>query len=605
MTISQELAALIARRSSENAGETFVTEPDTGRSLTFGELAASCRNLQAALTPFGFSGDEPVLLLFHNGIPAAASLLGVMSGGGTALPANPDATASELEFLRSHSGARFALTANEMADGLRRKFPAGTRIETLTEDTALLRFPGEAKPSDVKEDKPALLLYTSGSTGVPKGVPLSARNLLAECANIAAAHRMTPGDKALCVLPLHHVNGLVITLLTPLFVGFEVVMPARFSASRFWDWVLRHRVSWFSAVPTIFAILLGNPIPDKGKLSFLRFSRSASAALPAAVLWEFERLTGVPLIESYGISEGGSQIFSNPLPPSRRKAGSVGLPFGNEARVVLPDGEDAPVGVVGEVIVRGDNIAARYFRNPDATRESFRDGWFFTGDLGQFDEEGYLFLQGRRKELINRAGEMISPREIDEVLHRFPGVELAAAVGVPDRLFGEEVVAFVKMRDKSLPPDAAMRAFCGESLSPFKIPRRIYGMDEFPKASNGKIQRSKLVDRYLSLPLEERLPEQTASGRKPKRRIGKSGRRYTIDMDFDACKACGYCALVCTKKVFEQGTAINGMGYTPYRAEAPGACNGCRLCFFVCPDFCLEVEEAQEAREVQDAEAVQ
>jgi acyl-CoA synthetase (AMP-forming)/AMP-acid ligase II len=510
MTILQELAILVARRSSENAGRTFITEPDTERTLTFEGLAASIHALASALAPYGY-GSEPVMLLFHNGIPAAIGILGIMSSGGTAFPVNPELTAPELEFLLRHSGVRFALAANELVGDLRQKFPAGTRVDALTEDMALLRLPGDAEPPCI-EGIPALLLYTSGSTGTPKGVPLSARNLLAECANIAAAHQLTPSDKALCVLPLHHINGLVVTLLTPFFVGFEVIMPARFSASRFWDWVLRHRVSWFSAVSTIFAILLSNPMPDKERLSFLRFSRSASAALPEAVLWEFEHRTAVPLIESYGLSEGGSQIFSNPLPPLRRKAGSVGLPFGNEARVVLPDGRDAPTGVVGEVAVRGGNIAAGYLRNPAATGESFRDGWFFTGDLGRFDEEGYLFLQGRRKELINRAGEMISPREIDEVLYRFPGVELAAAVGVPDTLYGEEVVAFIRMRDGTLPPDTAVREFCSEFLSKFKIPRRIYGMDEFPKGPNGKIQRLKLVDRYLSLPLEERLPEHSAIG---------------------------------------------------------------------------------------------
>jgi acyl-CoA synthetase (AMP-forming)/AMP-acid ligase II len=502
----REWNALIARRSSEDAGKTFISEPDTGRRMTFGGLAPSIRSFQAALAARGFPGGETAMLLFRNGIPAATAILGILSGGGTVLPANPEATAPELEFLLGHSGADFALAAGELAGSLEQKFPGGTRAEALTADITLLRLPGRAKPSSAGA-KPALLLYTSGSTGLPKGVPLSARNLFAECSNISAAHKLAPGDKALCVLPLHHVNGLVVTLLTPLYAGFEVVMPARFSASRFWGWVLGHRVSWFSAVPTIFAILLSRPMPDKDKLSFLRFSRSASAALPEAVLREFEGKTAVPLIESYGISEGGSQIFSNPLPPSPRKAGSVGLPFGNEARIVLPDGRDAPVGVAGEVAVKGENIAAGYWGNPQATRESFRDGWFFTGDLGLLDEDGYLFLRGRRKELINRAGEMISPREIDEALHRFPGVELAAAVGVPNALYGEEVIAFVRMRDGTPPPDASIRGFCGGLLSGFKIPRRIYRMDEFPEGPNGKIQRLKLVERYLSLPLEERLPE--------------------------------------------------------------------------------------------------
>jgi acyl-CoA synthetase (AMP-forming)/AMP-acid ligase II len=211
----------------------------------------------------------------------------------------------------------------------------------------------------------------------------------------------------------------------------------------------------------------------------------------------------VPLIESYGITEGGSQITSNPLPPRVRKPLSVGVPFGNEIRVLQKDGSPAPPGITGEVTVRGPNIAGAYYRNAEASAESFRGGWFFTGDLGFFDEEGYLFLQGRSKELINRAGEMISPREIDEVLYQIPGVELAAAVGVPHKLYGEEVVAFVKTREGESLAENTILSFLAERLIAFKTPKRIFYTDDFPKGPSGKIQRLKLVDRFLALPEED------------------------------------------------------------------------------------------------------
>jgi len=188
---------------------------------------------------------------------------------------------------------------------------------------------------------------------------------------------------------------------------------------------------------------------------------------------------------------------------------------------------------------------------------------------------------------------MISPREIDETLHRFPGVELAAAVGVPDSLYGEEVVAFVKMRGGGLPPEAAIREFCAGRLSGFKIPRRIYGLEEFPKGPSGKIQRLKLVGVYQSLPAGERLPERAPAVRKPRRK--GAGKSWTVDLDPRACKSCGYCATVCAKDVFAPGEAINDLGYAPYVAARPEACNGCGLCFFVCPDFCLEIGEAEFA----------
>jgi acyl-CoA synthetase (AMP-forming)/AMP-acid ligase II len=426
---------VIALRAEEDGERVFLLEPDTDRTLRFGELERSVRVVSRGLTASGFHRGDRVALLFPNGIQASLAFLSVVAGDGVAVPVNPGSTARELLFLLEDAEARFVLTSETLAPELEKKFPGLSGPVTLEGGLALYTHASWETHGTLARDT-ALLLYTSGTTGAPKGVPLTHRNLLAECAHIRRAHRLVKEDTALCLLPLYHINGLVVTLLTPLFVGLEVVMPPRFSAGRLWDWVRKRRVTWFSAVPTIYSILLGGPMPDPGELTGLRFARSASSALPEAVLREFERRTGVPVIESYGISEGGSQIASNPLPPAVRKTGSVGLPFGNEIRVVCADGGDAPAGVTGEVAVRGENITAAYYKNPRATEESFREGWFFTGDLGFLDADGYLFLQGRKKELINRAGEMISPREIDEVLYRYPGVELAVAVGVPHALYG-------------------------------------------------------------------------------------------------------------------------------------------------------------------------
>jgi long-subunit acyl-CoA synthetase (AMP-forming)/NAD-dependent dihydropyrimidine dehydrogenase PreA subunit len=258
------------------------------------------------------------------------------------------------------------------------------------------------------------------------------------------------------------------------------------------------------------------------------------------------------------------------------------LPSGNEVQVISQDGRPAPVGEAGEVAVRGKNIAAAYFKNPRATKESFREGWFFTGDIGCFDAQGYLFLQGRIKELINRAGEMISPREIDEVLFSYPGVKLAAAVGVPHALYGEEVVAFVQMRSGEALRENKIIAFCAEKLSAVKIPKRIYATDNFPKGPSGKIQRLKLRNLYLDFPESERVPERRVELQK---HIG----RYDIHLDQEACKACGYCRMICPKGVYAQEVVLNKKGYKAFRAEYPENCVGCLCCFYLCPDFCLEV----------------
>ncbi|MDR2826136.1 MAG: AMP-binding protein [Deltaproteobacteria bacterium] len=580
---------LITLRAAEEGQRSFITEPESGRALSFAELEKDTKVLLSGLRERGFRPGDRVALIFHNSISASLALLSVIASGGVAVPINPANTAVELSFLLQNSGARFVFTSPDLALELEQKIAISDGNSTLREGLVLYTARAFADAAGAREEKEealppdlALLLYTSGTTGVPKGVMLTQGNLLAECAHIRLAHRLTKEDKVLCLLPLYHINGLVVTLLTPLFTGLEVVMPLRFSAGRFWEWVRLHQPTWFSAVPTIYSILLSNPFPERAALRSLRFARSASSALPEAVLAEFERRTGVPLIESYGISEGGSQITSNPLPPELRKPGSVGLPFGNEVQVTGQDGRPVPPGVEGEVAVRGKNIAVAYFKNPEATRASFRKDWFFTGDLGSFDAQGYLFLRGRIKELINRAGEMISPREIDEVLFSYPGVELAAAVGVPHALYGEEVVAFVQMRAGEPLREKEIMAFCAEKLSAVKIPRRIYATDNFPKGPSGKIQRLKLRNIYLDFPESERVPERNAG---PRQQAGS----YDIHLDQDACKACGYCRMICPKGVYAQGGFLNKKGYKAFRAEYPENCVGCLRCFYLCPDFCLEV----------------
>lgn len=509
----KNLGELVELRAKEDGNRTFLSEPE-GKTLSFGELGRAVGDVSQNLKRLGLRKKDRVALAFHNGIGASVAFLSAVAGGGVAVPLNPESASREMEFLLKNSGARFLLAADSLGEALEKKLPEGVKegvkVETIASGPVrMLLFAlssggrdGE-KEDDLPEDT-ALLLYTSGTTGAPKGVVLTHGNLIAECVNIQEAHQLTGEDKVLCLLPLHHVNGLVVTLLTPLFVGHEVVMPPRFSAHSFWRWAASHRVTWFSAVPTIYSILLSRG-EEAAETCRLRFARSASSALPEAVLREFEERYGVPVIESYGISEGGSQITSNPLPPAPHKAGSVGIPFGSEIKIVLEDGSEAPPGIVGEVAVRGANIAGGYFKNPEATAAQFRDSWFFTGDLGRFDEDGYLFLQGRKKELINRAGEMISPREIDEVLYLCPGVELAAAVGVPHSLYGEEVVAFVRFREGAAFSEEDVKAFCRNRLSAFKIPRRIYPAEEFPRGPSGKIQRLRLVERYLNLPEAERL----------------------------------------------------------------------------------------------------
>jgi acyl-CoA synthetase (AMP-forming)/AMP-acid ligase II len=327
---------------------------------------------------------------------------------------------------------------------------------------------------------------------------LTQENLIAEASFIHAAHELTEDDTVLCVLPYFHINGLMVTLITPIYAGITIILPEKFSASKFWSWISEYRTSWFSAVTAIYSIIV-DKLPPEFDLSSLKFARSASSALPIALLQAFEQKTGVPIIESLGISEGGSQITTNPRPPKTCKPGSVGLPFGNKIRVIDSIGNILPPLKSGEVIVQGANICKGYYNKPKETCASFIDGWFHTGDIGWIDQEGYLFLEGRIKELINRAGEKFSPKEVDEVLYQLPQIESAAAVGVPHKLYGEEIVAYVKLREGQRLPPEEIQAYCKGKLADFKVPKQIFFVDDFPKGPSGKIQRLKLTESYNSI----------------------------------------------------------------------------------------------------------
>lgn len=496
------LVEKLEQQASRFGEKVFMESPETGDTVTFEELRNECRWFQKKLLENGAVKQERIILFLENGIDFAVSFFGSIYSGLAAVPVNFSYKKKELDYVKEDSEASYLITSKRIYQERAELFAdfACRTVELEEKDLVLLIFKEavlETAPEEINRDDLALLLYTSGTTGNPKGVMLTHFNLLAEASNIAEAHEFTERDITVCILPFFHINGLVITLLTPMFVGMKAVVPAKFSASGFWNWIEKYKVTWFSAVPTIYSILLSKEKDETKDYRSLRFARSASAPLPVAVLEEFEERYGVPVIESFGISEGGSQITANPLPPKVRKAGSVGMGFGNTVQIVDESGNIRKPFEKGEIIVRGGNIAAGYWRKPDATGEAFIDGWFHTGDLGYMDEEGYLFISGRKKELINRAGEKFSPREIDEVLYQIPEIEIAAALGVPDELYNEEVVAYIKLKDGESISAEYIKAYCKTKLADFKVPKEIFFTDDFPKGPSGKIQRLKFIDRYI------------------------------------------------------------------------------------------------------------
>jgi len=473
-----------ARAAADGPAFVFV---DDG-AMTWRELRDAARRLAMALTARGCGKGESVAIMQPNGRQAVSVLFGVLYGGFRATMINLAAGPSAIGYALAHCEARFASVHDSLVDAFDEVRPS-----------ALQRFDvaAAADPASlhaVTPQDPALLMYTSGTTGRPKGVVHSQSSLLAGGWTTAIAHRLGPRDRGFCVLPIHHINGLCVTVIGTLVAGGSLAMAPRFSTSRFWAQIAAGEATWFSVVPTIISHLLhGDAEPDATTRSRLRFGRSASAALAPDVHRTFEQRFGVPLIETMGLTETAAQILANPLPPALRKIGSPGIAFGNEVAILAADRSFCASGVEGEIVVRGPNVMREYFKDPEATAASFAGDWLRTGDLGRRDDDGYVFVTGRLKELIVKGGENIAPREIDEALYAHPDVIEAAAFGRPDARYGERVEAAVCVRRGSPLNADQLRQLCIARLGPFKAPACIHFMNELPKGPSGKIQRLKLA----------------------------------------------------------------------------------------------------------------
>ena len=353
-----------------------------------------------------------------------------------------------------------------------------------------------AAPGAAAADDIALILHTSGTTSRPKIVPLSQRNICISAANVARSLEFTPSDRGLNIMPLFHIHGLIAGLMAPLSRGGSVFCTPGFNALKFFAWMREARPSWYTAVPTMHQAILARAAANKEIIAAhpLRFLRSSSSSMPPQVIAELEATFGAPLIEAYGMTEAAHQMASNPL-RGARKPGSVGVAAGPEVAVMNDKGDLLAPGEIGEIVIRGPNVTAGYENNAKANAEAFCNGWFRTGDQGVLDEDGYLRLTGRLKEIINRGGEKISPREVDEVLMDHPAVQQVVTFAMPHEKLGEEVAAAVVLREGFHAGEKELREFAGERLAPFKVPRKIVFLDEIPKGATGKLQRIGLAEK--------------------------------------------------------------------------------------------------------------
>jgi len=507
----QTVTALVDARAADRGDAVYLVDAETGRTLSFSALQASCRRIGALLDCHGVARGDKVAVVMPNGVATVRLLLGTMYGGRAVVPVNLLSQPEQMRYVLGHAGCRLVFASADWAARLRELLGDDASVPTIVQvEPDADAIPGESAvdpQSSAAAVAPArgdlaLLMYTSGTTGQPKGVMLTHGNLAANAHAISREHLLGPQDRVAAVLPLYHINAFAVTMLSPIAHGGSLAIAARFSAARFWDMATSNRCTWINVVPTIISYLLEGAAPPRDALAGIRFCRSASAALPPEHHRAFESKFGIGIIETMGLTETVAPAFSNPIEPQARRVGSVGRPSGCEARIVDEHGRALPDGETGEILIRGPQVTVGYYRNAQATQAAFSDGWLRTGDLGRRDADGFFYVTGRIKELIIKGGENIAPREIDEVLLRHPAVADAAAVGIPDRHYGQEILACVIVReDRRGARDAEqeslreeLRAFCTTHLGRYKTPKHIRFVDELPRGPSGKVQRLKLLE---------------------------------------------------------------------------------------------------------------
>jgi acyl-CoA synthetase (AMP-forming)/AMP-acid ligase II len=502
-------ATTIEQLISAGADTAAALSAPGGVPLTYAGLRKLAADTRAALNAHGVGRNDRVAIVLDNGPEMAAAFIAVASGT-TSAPLNPGYRADEFEFYLTDLNARVLIVEqgkDSPAVGVAHKLKVPVvrlvRTPQAGAGSFTLEFPAEmakvkAISTGVAEpDEIALVLHTSGTTSRPKIVPLSQRNVCASANNVRASTAFTAKDRGLNIMPLFHIHGLIAGILAPLSAGGEVCCTPGFNALKFFGWMAETHPTWYTAVPTMHQAIVARASKNAEviKANPLRFIRSSSSSLPPQVIRELEQAFGAPVIEAYGMTEAAHQMASNPLPPAPRKPGTVGPAAGPEIAIIDLEGNPVAPGVTGEIGIRGDNVMGGYENNPKANGEAFVNGWFRTGDQGLMDADGYISITGRLKEIINRGGEKISPREVDEVLMDHAAVAQCVTFAMPHDKLGEEVAAAVVLREGRAATEKELQQFVSARLADFKVPRKILILPEIPKGATGKLQRIGLAQK--------------------------------------------------------------------------------------------------------------
>ena len=488
--------------NQQNDDLIFLTS-EKNEKLSYGEFKIFNEKISRQLAATNVKNSDRAAIVLPNGPLMASSFLSISSYM-SAAPLNPSYKQEEFEFYLDDLKPKFLLVepnSKSLAVIAAKNLNIPVFEMKISDNQPLGTFELFDKETDYKNPNDydeALVLHTSGTTSRPKIVPLSNLNIFTSAVNISKSLKLTADDHCLNIMPLFHIHGLIAVLSASAKVGASVCASNGFNALKFLDLAETQNITWYSGVPTMHqAILLrAQKNSDKAKKLNLRFIRSSSASLPPAIFEQLNDIFETPVIEAYGMTEATHQMASNPLPPAIQKPGLVGMPAGPEICIMNDKNEKLYQGEIGEICIKGDNVTNGYENNPEANKQSFVNNWFRTGDEGFFDEDGYLKISGRLKEIINKGGEKISPLEVDNILMDFPPIDQALCFGYKDKMLGEDIAVAIKLKENKSCTEDDIKSYANEKLAKFKIPKKIFIVEDIPKGATGKLQRIGLAKKF-------------------------------------------------------------------------------------------------------------
>ena len=488
--------------NQQNDDLIFLTS-EKNEKLSYGEFKIFNEKISRQLAATNIINSDRAAIVLPNGPLMASSFLSISSYM-SAAPLNPSYKQEEFEFYLDDLKPKFLLVepnSKSLAVIAAKNLDIPVFEMKISDNQPLGTFELFDKETDYKNPNDydeALVLHTSGTTSRPKIVPLSNLNIFTSAVNISKSLKLTADDHCLNIMPLFHIHGLIAVLSASAKVGASVCASNGFNALKFLDLAETQNITWYSGVPTMHqAILLrAQKNSDKAKKLNLRFIRSSSASLPPVIFEQLNDIFQTPIIEAYGMTEATHQMASNPLPPAIQKPGLVGMPAGPEICIMNDKNEKLSQGQIGEICIKGDNVTNGYENNPEANKQSFVNNWFRTGDEGFFDKDGYLKISGRLKEIINKGGEKISPLEVDNILMDFPPIDQALCFGYKDKMLGEDIAAAIKLKENKSCTEDDIKSYANEKLAKFKIPKKIFIVEDIPKGATGKLQRIGLAKKF-------------------------------------------------------------------------------------------------------------